>query len=293
LIIKAIETIDEIKAIAEVEADTWGMRPGDTVPDHVLMAIAREGGVLIGAYDDQQLIGFTLGWLGTLDPENSLPASRQLKLVSHMTGVLASHRDQGVGYRLKLAQRDWALAQGLDLITWTYDPLESRNGYFNIHLLRCVCDTYLRNYYGEMSDQMNEGVQSDRFRADWWISSLDVERSLRDARDQPRSEISSTSKVALADQGVILPDNLARSSGGFLMPPDSIELLGDARVLVEIPPDYQAIRQADLDLANAWRLSTRGVFEGYFSKGYKVVDFVFQKPPKPGSFYVLEQTDEN
>jgi predicted GNAT superfamily acetyltransferase len=293
LIIKAIKTIDEIKAVAEVEADTWGMRPGDTVPDHVLMAIAREGGVLIGAFEDQHLIGFTLGWLGTVDPENSQPASQQLKLVSHMTGVLASHRDKRVGYKLKLAQRDWALAQGLDQITWTYDPLESRNGYFNIHLLRCVCDTYLRNYYGEMSDQMNEGVQSDRFRVDWWISSQEVEHSHRDASDQPQSEKLSASKVTLSTKGINLPDEQVRSSGGFLLPPDDIELVDDTRVLIEIPSDYQAIRQADLDLAVAWRLSTRQVFEGYFSRGYKVVDFVYQKPPKPRSFYVLEQTDED
>ena len=102
----------------------------------------------------------------------------QLKLVSHMTGVLAEYRDQRVGYELKLAQRDWALSLGLDLITWTYDPLESRNGYFNVHLLGSVSQTYLRNYYGEMSDQMNEGIPSDRLRVDWWITSPVVENCL-------------------------------------------------------------------------------------------------------------------
>jgi predicted GNAT superfamily acetyltransferase len=266
------------------------MRPEDTVADHILTAIARDGGILLGAYEGELLIGFTLGWLGTIDPEKEVPASRQLKLVSHMTGVLPDHRDQRVGYKLKLAQREWALKQGLNLITWTYDPLESRNGYFNIHLLGCVCDTYLRNYYGEMSDQMNEGVLSDRFRVDWWIKDRVVKGSLNGTYHQTQP---SAAKKSLSSQGKLLPGKPINNPAGFLEPPDRIEQLDDARILVEIPDDFQAIRQTDLGLARAWRLYTRQVFEGYFRREYKVVDFVYQKPPDPQSFYVLEQTYED
>jgi predicted GNAT superfamily acetyltransferase len=290
LIIKALDSIQEIKEIANVEAKIWGMRSEDTVPDHVLTAIARDGGVLLGAYQDEILIGFTLGWLGTIDPQKGVPASGQLKLVSHMTGVLPDYRDQRVGFKLKRAQREWALKQGLDLITWTYDPLESRNGYFNIHLLGCVCDTYLQNYYGEMSDEMNEGVQSDRFRVDWWIKNQWVEHLINDKREQTRSSGTNTD---LAQQGMLLPGDPVKSPAGFLVPPEPIEHIRDARILVEIPVDYQEIRRADQDLAIAWRLYSRQIFEGYFNRKYKVVDFIYQKPPDPRSFYVLEQTYED
>jgi len=290
LIIKTIETIQEIKEVAELEAETWGIEPGDTVPDHMLTAFAREGSVLLGAYEDDRLIGFTLGWLGTVDPHKNIPASQQLKLVSHMTGVFRQYRDQRVGYNLKLAQRDWALAQGLDLITWTYDPLESRNGYFNIHLLGCECDTYLRDYYGEMIDQLNEGVQSDRFRVDWWIKNLEVESYLNENQDHSRLSISNKD---FSDRKTFQTSKQTRNAEGFLKPPDRVDQIDDARILVEIPPDYQAIRQVDLDLAIAWRIYTRQIFEGYFSKGYKVVDFVYQKQPDPRSFYILEISYED
>jgi len=106
LIIKPINTPLQIKQVAQVEAETWGLNPSDTVPDHVLTAIAYDGGVLLGAYDRDKLIGFTLGWLGTTSPEDGIIAADYLKLVSHMTGVLDGYRDQRIGYNLKLAQRE-------------------------------------------------------------------------------------------------------------------------------------------------------------------------------------------
>ena len=223
MIIKPIDTFEEIKSVSEVEAETWGMQSGNTVPDHVLAAIARNGGFLLGAYEDEKLIGYTLGWLGTSSPSSPEPAAGRLKLVSHMTGVLSQYRDRRVGYHLKLAQRDWALGQGLDLITWTYDPLESRNGYFNIHLLGCVCDTYLRNYYGEMSDKMNEGIFSDRFKVDWWINQPGIERALSRKIDFPVS----------SDQGLSNVNQPTKTPDGLIKPSPQISQDNASRILVD------------------------------------------------------------
>lgn len=284
VIIRAIESINEIRKIASVEAETWGMQPENTVPDHVLAAVARDGGVLLGAYDQDDLIGYTLGWLGTVSEDGHLPANQRLKLVSHMTGVLSTYRDRGVGYQLKLAQREWALNQGLDLITWTYDPLESRNGYFNIHLLGSVCGTYLRDYYGDMVDEMNQGVYSDRFRVDWWIDHPDVANRLSTGPEQNQEPISI---AEIIDQGANLAYEPRLRAPGTIIPPDDFEIVDSDRVLVEIPPDFQEIRQQDLELALSWRVLTREVFEKYFSLGFKVVDFFYQRPPDPRSFYIL------
>ena len=284
MIIKAIESISEIRKIASVEAETWGMQQEHTVPDHVLAAVARDGGVLLGAYDQDTLIGYTLGWLGTVSEGGHLPANQRLKLVSHMTGVLEKYRDRGVGYQLKLAQREWALNQGLDLITWTYDPLESRNGYFNINLLGSVCSTYLRDYYGDMVDEMNQGVYSDRFRVDWWIDHPDVANRLSGRPEQAGDPISI---AEILEQGSALAYETKLGESGLITPPDNFEIVDAERILVEIPPDFQAIRHQDLKLALSWRVLTREVFEYYFSRGFRVVDFFYQRPPDPRSYYVL------
>jgi predicted GNAT superfamily acetyltransferase len=286
LIIKPISNPEHIKAVADVEAETWGMKPGDTVPDHVLTGIANEGGVLLGAYDEDRLIGFTLGWLGTVTTEEGIPAVDHLKLVSHMTGVLAGYRDQRIGYHLKLAQRVWALERGLDLITWTYDPLESRNAYLNIYLLGCTCQTYYRDYYGEMSDEMNEGIPSDRFRVDWWIRSGQVEEKL--------------AKSAPSNQDPNLPENIIPADWQILNPArhDSVPLPIPSerpeppqheQVLVEIPTDIQSIRQQDHALALSWRIHTRDIFEEAFSGSFQIVDLIYIRGKNPRSYYLLEK----
>ncbi len=286
MIIKPIKTPELIRQVAGVEAAAWGMKPPGTVPDHLLTAIVNNGGLLLGAYDGDQLIGFTLGWLGTVSSVESRLAADQLKLVSHMTGVLSGYRDQRIGYRLKLAQRDWALAQGLDLVTWTYDPLESRNGYLNIYLLGCTCQTYLRDYYGEMTDLMNEGIASDRFQVEWWIKGTHVHR--RVSEELERKESVKTIDQLIKDGTQLL--NPAK------MKPGSVPLLSEPpiepsspRVLVEIPTDFQAIRNENLESAVAWRFHTRMIFESLFAGEYQVVDFIYQRGDTPRGFYLLKK----
>ena len=284
--IKPIKTPEHIRQVAGVETVTWGGKPTNTVPDHLLTAIANNGGLLLGAYDGDQLVGFTLGWLGTVGSVESRPAANQLKLVSHMTGVLSGYRDQRIGYRLKLAQRDWALAQGLDLVTWTYDPLESRNGYLNIHLLGCTCQTYLRDYYGEMTDLMNEGIISDRFQVEWWIKDAHVHKRISEESERKETEKTIDQFVK---EGIRLLNPAKWKPGSVPLPGEPLGEPSGPRVLVEIPTDFQAIRKESLESAVAWRFQTRTIFESLFASEYQVADFIYQREDTPRGFYLLEK----
>lgn len=193
-----------------------------------------------------------------------------------MMGVAPEYQSAGVGYRLKLAQRESVLAQGLALITWTYDPLQARNAYLNIHKLGAVCRTYIRDYYGLMADGLNAGLPSDRLQVAWWIAGDRVRQRLSGRVPEPDLE-------ALA-----MANAVGRTAAGLLTP-GSLDLAVDApQVGIEIPADYQAIRSADPGLALAWRLVTRQLLDAYFAAGYGVEDFAGRLVERERhSYYIL------
>jgi predicted GNAT superfamily acetyltransferase len=179
-----------------------------------------------------------------------------------MMGVDPGCQGEGIGYQLKLAQREFALAWGLDLVTWTYDPLESRNAYLNVHKLGGVCQAYIRDYYGPLDDGLNYGLPTDRFQVDWWIAGDRVEKHLA---GQVGERVSSSAVVV----------NATGYTRSGLMTPGLLRLdAGLPTIHVETPADYQAIKAADAELALEWRLAMRQVFEAYFVSGYTVVDFL-------------------
>jgi len=284
MIIRPITTAEEAEEVLQVELTTWDTDPIGAVPVHLHMALAKNGGLLLGAYEDDRLIGYTLGWVGLRDAHAERPAAEQLKLVSHMTGVLPDYRDRKIGYRLKLAQREWALARDLALITWTYDPLESRNANLNLHQLGAVCRSYQRNVYGSMVDRVNAGVESDRFQVDWWIKSERVEARL--------ACVPHALTRATADAQLLNPATMG--TDGHLYPPAETAPPAGPRVLVEIPARIQALRRSSRELTAAWRSHTRALLEALLAAGYQATDLIYEPdPPYPRSFYLLEQTDEN
>jgi len=161
------------------------------------------------------------------------------------------------------------LAQGIDLITWTFDLLESRNARLNCHKLGATCKTYLRNLYGNMRDGLNAGLPSDRLQVDWHVASAQVVGRLRDGWV-------GTSLSALLAEGVPILNRAL--PGGEDLPRPSQKVLpveGD-RLLIQIPARFQAIKLADLELARAWREHTRVLFEAAFTAGYTIVDLLFE-----------------
>ena len=195
IVYRRIETIDEYRAIEDLQAQVWGSDARDVVPLHLLLTANKNGGLALGAFDPDltppdDLIGFVFGFVG-------LTAAGQVKHCSHMLGVLPQYRDRGIGEELKRRQRDFVLAQGITLMTWTFDPLQSRNARLNLRKLGAICRTYARNLYGTMSDRLNAGIPSDRFEVEWFLASRHVEARL--ARAEPEPDL-----AALLAEGVLV-----------------------------------------------------------------------------------------
>ena len=251
----------------------------------MLTVVAHNGGVALGAWDGGQMVGFVFGFIGTDDAEVHRPAMARLKHCSHMLAVLPEYRDKGVGCILKLAQREAVMKQGIRLITWTYDPLESRNAHLNIARLGTVCNTYKREVYGEMRDPLNAGLPSDRFQVDWWITSQRAKKRL--SGERPGLSFQS---FAAANTPILNPTTL-NAAGLPQMIQNITEPLG-ALGLVEIPADFQTLKTADISLAREWKARIRSIFESAFEAGYIVTDFLYETiEGRPRSFYVLSQGD--
>jgi predicted GNAT superfamily acetyltransferase len=259
--IRPLTTHNEIFAVEQLQRDAWGVPDIDVVPLHMLITPPRHGGLLLGAFDGERLAGFVFGFLG-------LTADGRLKHCSHMAGVHPDYRDHGVGYSLKLAQREHVLAQGLDLITWTFDPLETRNAALNFHKLGAVCNTYIRNLYGAMRAAINAGPPSDRFEVAWWIRSERVAKRLQASSTPPAAPTSAPTSAS----PFVVP---IRCGIPGLPPDDSAAWPADAaQILLEVPTNFQAIKHSDMPLAMQWRLRTRQLFEDAFSQGYIVTDLL-------------------
>ncbi len=281
--IKPLETISDFQAAEELQRKVWSGPDLEVVPMHVLTTVAHNGGVVIGAWDGERLVGFVFGFLGTVEGELHRPAASRLKHCSHMLGVLPEYRDQGVGYKLKLAQYEFVMQQGVRLITWTFDPLESRNAHLNIARLGAVCKTYKREVYGRMADGLNADLPTDRFQVDWWITSHRVKQRL--SGERPRLSLQSFTS---AETPILNPTRL-NTAGLRQMIGEPDHALG-VLCLVEVPADFQEIKAKDFELAHEWKDRIRSIFEAAFADGYIVTDFVFEtgaQPPR--AFYVLSQ----
>ncbi len=279
--LRVLQTPEEMQAAEALQEVVWqGASP---VPDHLLIAAMHNGGITVGAFHQAELIGAVFGFTGLYRAGENL----KVKHCSHFLAVHPDFRDAGVGFKLKRAQWQLARQQGLDLITWTYDPLESRNANLNIAKLGAICRTYRRNEYGEMADELNKGIPSDRFEVDWWVYAPRVKR---------RMESKTPHQLDLAhylSAGVQAINTTKLNKAGWPVPEqDQMDLLDDPEkrpvlTLLEFPSDYQGLKSADRRLAHEWRMYSRVLFELLFSHGYIVTDMVYLAGTTPRSYYVL------
>jgi predicted GNAT superfamily acetyltransferase len=273
-IIRLIKSPEEMASVEELQRIVWPGTETDVLPAHMLLAVVHNGGLLLGAYVKEEIIGAVFGFPGFYETADG----PRLKHHSHILAVHPNWRSYGVGFALKRAQWQLVRHQGIDRITWTYDPLLSRNAYLNIARLGTVCNTYLDSEYGDMRDGLNAGLPSDRFQVDWWVFTKRVEKRLN--RRTPL-------KVGLDQHrnadALFLDANRDRDS---LRPPERIPPLIGSLILVEIPEDFMALKAANLSLARDWRFYGREIFETAFKAGYLVTDFVYENGR---SFYVLTQ----
>jgi predicted GNAT superfamily acetyltransferase len=276
--IRLLETSEEMSAVEHLQREVWPGSETDVVPAHLLITTVHNGGVVLGAFVAEKLVGFVFGFPGLeFTPDGPRP-----KHCSHMAGVLPEHRDSGIGFALKRAQWQMVRHQSLDHITWTYDPLLSRNAFLNIARLGAVCSIYRRSEYGDMRDGLNAGLPSDRFQVDWWINTKRVERRLG-KHPRPALKLSNLTRVG------VRPFYTLRSGPGDLVrPPEHVPALDAQLVAAEIPPDFMAMKAADFSLARDWRFFSQEFFETAFTKGYIVTDFVFDHSEStPRSLYIL------
>ena len=174
--IREINDVAQMRAVEELQKEVWGIPDLDVVPMTHLVAAREAGGVLIGAFDGDALLGFVYGF----------PSFERGQLAhhSHMLAVRPGYRNLDLGRRLKLAQREHVIGQGIDLVSWTFDPLQSRNAHFNFTKLGVIADRYLPNFYGEDAASFLHQTGTDRLWVSWFVSSERVERLISGATEE-------------------------------------------------------------------------------------------------------------
>ena len=268
LVIRDLTEVAEMRAVEELQREVWGMSDRDVVSVFMLRATGAVGGVLLGAFDAGELVGFAYGFVG-------LERGRPL-LHSDMLAVRAAYRGRGLGFRLKLAQRERALAAGLPVMTWTFDPLQAANARLNFGKLGAVSDRYLVNFYGEQSSSPLHTSGTDRLWLTWPLDSRRVgERVARPGGfDDARAPEGAPALLSVGD--------------------DSSPAVADFRscareqLLVEVPADFGRMQRDDPARARAWREATRRAFTEALGAGYLVEEFFrLERGGRPFGAYLL------
>ncbi|HEY7291144.1 MAG TPA: hypothetical protein VH583_15005 [Vicinamibacterales bacterium] len=267
-----LTTLDEFYQVVELEKQIWGPGYDDVVPASILAVSVLRGGVLIGAFDvperppedaapvSGRLVGFVY----------SIPGLKRGKPMqwSHMLGVIDEFRNDGLGHRLKMLQRERTVAMGLDLIEWTYDPMQALNAHLNFSKLGVIVEEYEVNVYGESKSPLHGGNPTDRFVAEWWIHD--------GTPHAPAPASTDATRVNAIDRSSQWPRCV------------NIQLDVDSRAVgVDIPTGFGDMLKDAPDVALEWRLATRRIFTGYFARGFKAVDFRLDRGLGQGTYLLV------
>ena len=252
IVIRDIESFDEMREVETLQKDVWEFSDLDVVPRTILVASKEAGGVLIGAYDGPALVGFVYGFPGY--------EHGQVTHHSHMLAVRPEYRNLNLGFKLKLAQRDRVLSRGIERITWTFDPLQSRNAYFNFAKLGVIADSYRVDFYGATTSSFLHQAGTDRLWVTWLIDSERVRERLG---NEERAETFPSDVLQLVRVGVDLrPESNEQS-----------HLWKQDDLAIEIPTNVEALQVEEPDLVVEWRKSTRHAFVEAVTLGYVVEEF--------------------
>ena len=255
--IRDLKSIDDFSQLKAVEKETWGVTDEDALPLTVAIALRAAGNVFVGAFDKEKLVGFAFGFFGR---EHGLTT-----IHSHMLAVLDAYRHLDLGLRLKQAQRERALALGVQEITWTYDPLQSRNAHFNFSKLGVVSDTYKVDFYGPETSSLLHRNGTDRLWVRWLLNS-------RRVRDRLAGK-SANVRVETLDAMKLLAPLVRFDPSGKPARANLAEALARQRVSIEIPGDILEVEHTDVELAREWRDATRWAFREALKAGFFVAEF--------------------
>lgn len=255
-IIREVTEKAEIQLVVSLQDLIWGK--SNTTPYPFLVASIHNGGMIIGAFLQEELVGFCYSFPGF--------HRKEIYLVSHMMAVKAEGRDAGLGYKMKIKQMELALKRGYTKIIWTFDPLESRNANLNIAKLGGLVKTYFSNHYGEMEDELNGGLPSDRFLLEWDIE--EVSNNHHPAGEQIQSLVT------------------WKTRGEIPIPLSFDVLLNKADTYkVPVPKNIHTIKEIDFAAAEKWRMVLRNVFKQLFAKGYIIHSF--QRTNESVNYYIV------
>jgi predicted GNAT superfamily acetyltransferase len=279
-VIRDLGSVADCHEIVELQRVVWG-DDAETVPASLLLVSARHGGILLGASWRDRLMGFV--W--------SMPAWRPDRVPAHWSHLLAVHpeaRGHGLGAHLKVAQRARAMAQGVELIEWTFDPLQAANAHLNVTRLGATSASYAVDLYGPMHGVLHRGTPTDRLVAEWHLRQPHVERRLaRIAAGEgaPPALVAWDASVTRA------PELVAVGREGAWVSCRGVETVPDAsRLTLAVPPNFTAMQQQAPEVAAAWRLGAREAFTTAFAHGYRVVDFFLDRE-QGGGRYLLARPE--
>ncbi|MGI8837236.1 MAG: GNAT family N-acetyltransferase [Pyrinomonadaceae bacterium] len=246
-----------MRDIESLQKEVWGCDDRDLVPLTMLVATLEMGAILVGAFNGSSLIGFAYSFVGRED--------ERMVHHSHMLAVRPTYRNASLGYKLKLAQRDRALAQGITRMTWTFDPLQSLNAHFNFAKLGVISDAYKINFYGEATSSFLHqiGNGTDRLWVTWPLDSSRVHERLQTKGQSRTSNLERDSIACLVQVG---PNNVPQRR-------PSSQVTGQKYTSIEIPADINALQRESPELAVRWREATRWAFSQAISSGYQIEDF--------------------
>jgi predicted GNAT superfamily acetyltransferase len=245
-----LKEISELRTVEDLQQEIWGCSDREILPCLALIPILEIGGMLLGAFSGAEMVGFVLG----------LPGREHGRTIIHsdMLAVKADYRSYGLGYKLKVQQRQRAMAKGIDRITWTFDPLQSRNAHLNFGKLGVKADSYRINYYGDTSSFLHS-TGTDRLWVTWELESDRVKQRLEHGLNQ--------------EDALVLAEVPRLVRVGEDKAPVSVTYSGADRAAIEIPFGIDSIVQTDLALARSWRESTRVAFTTAIDAGLVVEDF--------------------
>jgi predicted GNAT superfamily acetyltransferase len=265
--IRDIDSVAELRVVEELQREVWGIPDIEVVPLSQLVAAKASGGVLVGAFDGEDLVGFAYGFVGY---ERGTVVHH-----SHMLAVKPAYRAHDLGFRLKAAQRERVMQQGIEVMTWTFDPLQSLNAHFNIAKLGVISDKYLIDFYGDEAASFLHRNGTDRLWVSWLLTSTRVVDRLAKA---PSTTERSSLQV------------LVKSEGGHPQLNAFDDASSNDRLSIEIPADINAIEKNDAGLAAEWRSSTRQAFTTAINSGFIVEDFFrSDRSGDPIGVYVLSR----
>jgi predicted GNAT superfamily acetyltransferase len=263
--VRGLGTLAEVQQVCALYDEIWRPEPGSRpVTVEFLRALAHSGNYVCGAFAGDELVGACAGFFAS-------PAG--VAMHSHIAGVSDRVRGRHVGFALKLHQRAWALARGVELITWTFDPLISRNAYFNLGKLGACATEYLPDFYGAIDDGFNSGDDTDRLLVSWPLADAGVSRACqgRAAGADAAALRAAGAAVALDTSPAGLPAPPGTGSPGVSTagswPP------GAGTALVRVPDDIDAVRRGDSAAARRWRGAVREVLGGLLAGGGQVTGF--------------------